>query len=73
VDWDRTNLGNRRFQAMADKVQRIAENLYKGDIETVAELVQDALDAGMAPSEVLNDALLRLARISRRAFFLYPR
>ena len=43
---------------MADKVQRIAENLYKGDIETVAELVQDALDAGMAPSEVLNDALL---------------
>jgi 5-methyltetrahydrofolate--homocysteine methyltransferase len=43
---------------MADKVQRIAENLYKGDIETVAELVQDALDAGMAPSKVLNDALL---------------
>ena len=43
---------------MADKIQRIAENLYKGDIETVAELVQDALDAGMAPSEVLNDALL---------------
>ena len=43
---------------MADKVQRIAENLYKGDSETVAELVQDALDAGMAPSEVLNDALL---------------
>lgn len=43
---------------MADKIQRIAENLYKGDIETVADLVQDALDAGMAPSEVLNDALL---------------
>jgi 5-methyltetrahydrofolate--homocysteine methyltransferase len=43
---------------MADMVQRIAESLYKGDIEAVAELVQDALDAGMVPSEVLNDALL---------------
>ena len=43
---------------MADNVQRIAKSLYRGDIEAVAELVQDALDAGMAPSEVLNDALL---------------
>ena len=43
---------------MADMVQRIARKLYKGDIEAVAELVQDALDTGMAPSEVLKDALL---------------
>ena len=43
---------------MADMVQKIAGNLYKGDIEAVAELVQDALDAGMAPNEVLKDALL---------------
>ena len=43
---------------MADKVQRIAKNLYDGDAEAVAELVQDALDGGMAPGEVLNGALL---------------
>jgi 5-methyltetrahydrofolate--homocysteine methyltransferase len=43
---------------MADMVQRIGKNLYRGDINGVAELVQDALDAGMAPSEVLSDALL---------------
>jgi 5-methyltetrahydrofolate--homocysteine methyltransferase len=43
---------------MTDKVQRIAKNLYDGDAETVAELVQGALDAGMAPGEVLKDALL---------------
>ena len=43
---------------MADKVQKIAESIYSGDIEAVGELVQDLLDAGMAPGEVLNDALL---------------
>ena len=43
---------------MADTMQKIAESLYQGKIDAVAELVQDALDAGMAPSEVLNDALL---------------
>ena len=43
---------------MADKMRRIAEKLYRGDIEAVAELVQDALDAGAAPGEVLNDGLL---------------
>jgi len=43
---------------MADMVQRIAKTLYRGDIGAVAELVQDALDAGMAPDEVLSDALL---------------
>ena len=43
---------------MADMKQKIAKNLYSGDIEAVAELVQDALDAGMAPGEVLNGALI---------------
>jgi len=43
---------------MADNVQRIAEKLYKGDIDAVVELVQDALDAGMAPGEILSDALI---------------
>jgi 5-methyltetrahydrofolate--homocysteine methyltransferase len=43
---------------MADKSERIAKKLYQGDIEAVAEMVQDALDAGTAPSEVLNGALL---------------
>ena len=43
---------------MADKVQRIGECIYSGDVEAVGELVQDLLDAGMAPGEVLSDALL---------------
>jgi len=43
---------------MADMAQKIGKQLYKGDIEGVAELVQDALDAGMAPGEVLNGALI---------------
>lgn len=43
---------------MAENAQRIAESLYSGDIEAVGELVQDALDAGVAPSDVLNGALL---------------
>jgi 5-methyltetrahydrofolate--homocysteine methyltransferase len=43
---------------MADKFERIASKLYEGDIEAVAEMVQDSLDAGMVPSEILNGALL---------------
>jgi len=43
---------------MTDVLQKIATNLYHGKTEAVAELVQDALDAGMAPGEVLNGALL---------------
>ncbi|MFQ5923421.1 MAG: corrinoid protein [Anaerolineales bacterium] len=43
---------------MPDVLQKIATNLYHGDAEPVAELVQDALDAGMAAGEVLNGALL---------------
>jgi 5-methyltetrahydrofolate--homocysteine methyltransferase len=43
---------------MADKLQRIAKYLYEGEADEVAQLVQDALDAGMAPGEILNGALL---------------
>ncbi len=43
---------------MADNVQKIAKSLYGGNVEAVAELVQDALDSGMEPADVLNDALL---------------
>lgn len=43
---------------MADVQQKIATNLYNGAGEVVAELVQDALDAGMAPGDVLKGALL---------------
>ncbi len=43
---------------MADNVQKIAKSLYSGDVEAVAESVQDALDSGMAPGDVLKDALL---------------
>lgn len=43
---------------MTDMVQRIAGKLYAGDIEAVAESVQDALDAGMAPEVILKEALL---------------
>jgi 5-methyltetrahydrofolate--homocysteine methyltransferase len=43
---------------MADVLQQIATNLYHGKVDVVAELVQDALDAGMAPEEVLNGSLL---------------
>ncbi len=43
---------------MADNVQKIVKSLYGGDVEAVAELVQDALDSGMEPADVLNDALL---------------
>jgi len=43
---------------MADLVQRIADKLYRGDINSVAESVQDALDAGMAPGDILRKALL---------------
>jgi len=43
---------------MADNVQKIAKSIYSGDVEAVAELVQEALDSGMTPGDVLNDALL---------------
>jgi len=43
---------------MADILQKIASNLYNGENEVVAELVQEALDQGMAPEELLAGGLI---------------
>ncbi len=43
---------------MADILARIASNLYDGADQEVAELVQEALDQGMAPGEILQDGLI---------------
>lgn len=43
---------------MSDILKQIAEKLYDGDDDAVAELTQQALDEGMKPEEVLNGGLL---------------
>jgi len=43
---------------MADILQKIASNLYEGEDETVAELVQKALDQGLTPNDVLQGGLI---------------
>jgi 5-methyltetrahydrofolate--homocysteine methyltransferase len=43
---------------MANLLEKIASNLYEGEDEAVAELVQQALDEGMAPEEVLQGGLI---------------
>jgi 5-methyltetrahydrofolate--homocysteine methyltransferase len=43
---------------MADILQKIASNLYDGEDEAVAELVQQALDQGLAPGEILQGGLI---------------
>ena len=43
---------------MADILSKIASNLYEGEDEVVAELVQKALDEGMAPNDVLQGGLI---------------
>jgi 5-methyltetrahydrofolate--homocysteine methyltransferase len=43
---------------MADILQEIASNLYDGEDEKVAGLVQQALDQGMAPDEILSGGLI---------------
>jgi 5-methyltetrahydrofolate--homocysteine methyltransferase len=43
---------------MASLLEKIASNLYDGEDEAVAELVQQALDEGMAPSEILQGGLI---------------
>jgi 5-methyltetrahydrofolate--homocysteine methyltransferase len=43
---------------MADILQQIASNLYEGEDEEVAELVQQALDQGMEPHEILQGGLI---------------
>jgi 5-methyltetrahydrofolate--homocysteine methyltransferase len=43
---------------MADILQKIASNLYDGKYQEVPELVQQALDQGMEPHEVLQGGLI---------------
>jgi 5-methyltetrahydrofolate--homocysteine methyltransferase len=43
---------------MTDILQRIASNLYEGEDEEVAALVQQALDQGMEPHEILHGGLI---------------
>jgi len=43
---------------MADVLQEIASNLYGGEDEEVAALVQEALDQGMDPGEILASGLI---------------
>jgi 5-methyltetrahydrofolate--homocysteine methyltransferase len=49
---------NQEIAPMADILQKIASNLYDGDDETVAELVQEALDQGLEPREILSGGLI---------------
>jgi 5-methyltetrahydrofolate--homocysteine methyltransferase len=43
---------------MTSLLEKIASNLYDGEEEEVAELVQQALDQGMAPGDILQEGLL---------------
>jgi 5-methyltetrahydrofolate--homocysteine methyltransferase len=43
---------------MADILEKIASNLYDGEDGEVAKLVQEALDQGMGPGEVLSGGLI---------------
>ena len=43
---------------MADILQKIATDLYAGEDDIVAKLVQDALGMGMSPGEILSDGLI---------------
>jgi 5-methyltetrahydrofolate--homocysteine methyltransferase len=43
---------------MADLLAKIASELYEGEDEAVVELVQKALDQGMAPEEILHGGLI---------------
>jgi 5-methyltetrahydrofolate--homocysteine methyltransferase len=43
---------------MADVLQKIASNLYDGDDGAVAELIEQALDQGTTPEEILAGGLI---------------
>ena len=43
---------------MADILEKIASNLYNGEDAEVAELVQDALDQGLPPNDILQNGLI---------------
>ena len=62
---------------MADILQKIVSNLYDGEDQEVAELVQEALDQGLEPGEILrggsSPAWTRWAAISRPVICLCPK
>ena len=43
---------------MADRMETLAQNLYEGQADAVAAGVQEALDAGLPPAEILNNGLI---------------
>lgn len=43
---------------MSSMLQIIASKLYNGENEEIGELVQQALDQGIAVDKILNDALI---------------
>ncbi len=43
---------------MEDILEKLASNLYEGQADEVADLVQQALDQGLAPGEVLQGGLI---------------
>lgn len=45
-------------EEMTELLQQIGSNLYEGEDEVVAALVQQALDRGMEPHEILDGGLL---------------
>jgi 5-methyltetrahydrofolate--homocysteine methyltransferase len=46
------------MHAESNILERIASNLYRGEDEVVADLVQQALDQEMSPGEILNGGLI---------------
>src|SRR5512143_2775463 len=43
---------------MTDVLKQLAAKLYEGEEEVVAALVQQALDQGITPKEILTDGLI---------------
>jgi 5-methyltetrahydrofolate--homocysteine methyltransferase len=61
VCFQRYERSHRKFEEvskMADILQEMASNLYNGEEEKVAELVQQALNQGMAAGEILSGGLI---------------
>ena len=46
------------MQTKSQILEQIASNLYKGEDEVVADLVQQALDQGATPAKILNGGLI---------------
>jgi 5-methyltetrahydrofolate--homocysteine methyltransferase len=54
----KTLLAMTRAEQLPQILEQIASNLYKGENEAVADLVQQALDQEMAPADILNGGLI---------------